>query len=284
MIITTTANSWNEVTQALLPHINLAFRGQVDASWPLETSLYREAERQGQIGKKELHKRESWLLYQFRRFAHLHKSEMPSQENVLDWLALIQHYGGPTRLLDFTRSLYVAAFFAIETASSDAAIWSINRHALIEATQEKLGIPSDGLINEVQQAHNVKFEELVSNNTQEVAVIQVEPDKLHERLWMQQGLFLAPTNPDMPFMKNLIGTFKINAVDMDIESAIPWNDELVERLCYPCKEEERIYALKIILPRRIHEEIKNSFRAFNVNASTLFPGLEGIARSLRFHI
>ena len=170
---------------------------------------------------------------------------MPTQDNALDWLALIQHYGGPTRLLDFTYSLYVSAFFAIETATKDSAIWAINLHELNLATQEKLCISAQGYITDIQHAHNLKFEELVSKKSQDVAVIHVEPDKLHDRLWMQQGLFLAPTNPNIPFEVNLIETFQMNADSSDFNTETPWSNELVGRLSPLFKDDKRIYVLKM---------------------------------------
>jgi hypothetical protein len=38
----------------------------------------------------------------------------------------MQHHGAPTRLLDFTYSIYVAAYFALESADADAAVWAVN--------------------------------------------------------------------------------------------------------------------------------------------------------------
>jgi hypothetical protein len=41
-------------------------------------------------------------------------ADTPDQDDWLEWIALMQHYGAPTRFLDWTYSLYVAVFFAVE--------------------------------------------------------------------------------------------------------------------------------------------------------------------------
>ena len=42
-------------------------------------------------------------------------------------VSTMQHHGAPTRLLDFTYSVYVAAYFALENADSDGcAVWAVN--------------------------------------------------------------------------------------------------------------------------------------------------------------
>ncbi len=185
MFIETVAPSWDEITKELAHKPLWAFRGQVDSSWTLETSLERESKRHQVSDNTDLSTRENWLLYQFRRYAHQHKSDLPPESNIIDWLTLIQHYGGPTRLLDFSYSIYVAAFFAIETAEKDAAIWVINLPTLSIASQKRFNFKSQGRIDEVRRDQNAKFEELVRSNSNESAVFHIEPDRMHERLWAQ---------------------------------------------------------------------------------------------------
>lgn len=58
------------------------------------------------------------IVRDFQRRAHHHADHLPKPGDQMEWLALMQHHGAPTRLLDWTYSFFVALFFAIERASS----------------------------------------------------------------------------------------------------------------------------------------------------------------------
>lgn len=58
----------------------------------------------------------------FRRKAHIHLADRQVLGDDLRCLALMQHHGGVTRLLDFTKSPFVAAFFALENATAEVAV------------------------------------------------------------------------------------------------------------------------------------------------------------------
>ena len=66
-----------------------------------------------------------------------HRQIWPSHE-YFEIMALAQHYGLPTRLLDWTRSPYVAAYFAasgaLDDASGQLSVWALN----IENVKSKL--------------------------------------------------------------------------------------------------------------------------------------------------
>src|SRR5688572_12019320 len=118
-------DSWEAVRTLAKYLIRWGFRGQEDANWGLETTLHRGASQFG-FPLEFLSKREAIIIEQFQRRAHHYLNHLPKEDQWLDWLALIQHYGGPTRLLDFSHSVYVGAFFAVEKASEDSVIWGIN--------------------------------------------------------------------------------------------------------------------------------------------------------------
>jgi hypothetical protein len=126
--LTLRINSWHEA-RILADELSLwVFRGQEDATWSLSTALQRGAT--GENAKALITKIEEQIIEEFQRRAHHFLLDPPELTARMEWLALLQHFGGPTRLLDFTRSFYVAAFFAAEKALAECAIWCINNHAL----------------------------------------------------------------------------------------------------------------------------------------------------------
>jgi hypothetical protein len=106
-----------------------AFRGHQSADWTLQNSLSRQL-RRFCPDEASWRVRESRALRIFRRKAHIYLDARDAIEDDLRCLAMMQHHGAPTRLLDFTKSPFVAAFFALESAASNAAVFALNTPAL----------------------------------------------------------------------------------------------------------------------------------------------------------
>lgn len=91
-------------------------RGVSNHEYPLLPSLFRHAD----VESADL--REHNLMWVFKTQAKAHLPTVP--QNDVEWLAIAQHHGLPTRLLDWSLSPLVACFFAVESlSSSDAAVF-----------------------------------------------------------------------------------------------------------------------------------------------------------------
>ena len=269
-------NSWDDARQLGTNLVYCAFRGQGKASWRLETKFERLYKRYQCPDTPGF--RESEILETFQRRAHHFVATPPDLTNKLEWLALIQHYGGPTRLLDFTYSFYIAVFFAIENAEDDAAIWGINLGPLTKILSGKLDptINSQHLsLSHEHYSHycNLVLGDAVSHQSKESLVVPVEPWRTNERLAIQQGLFIFPVNIEVPFEENLASTIGV-ASNIFQES---------QEQDYNPKDNslDHIGVLKITLPLSIHKAALYDLDAMNINAASLFPGLDGFARSLQ---
>ena len=85
---------------------------------------------------------EDYTLKRFMGKFHLYSSDSINPASKLETLALMQHYGAPTRLVDFTESPYLALYFAMETynplAGNDFALYAVDCTALMKRSLEKL--------------------------------------------------------------------------------------------------------------------------------------------------
>src|SRR5436305_9002283 len=125
----TTIHSWNEFDAVARDLDGWAFRGQRDAEWPLLSSLSRHL-KDFVADKTCWRERESRAIRIFRRKAHNYVSDLRILDDDLRCLAMMQHHGAPTRLLDFTKSPFVAAFFALEQGTHEGAVYALNTPAL----------------------------------------------------------------------------------------------------------------------------------------------------------
>jgi hypothetical protein len=265
---------WDQVKSSVATFPSFAFRGQPTKDWGLSTALERAA-RVGGWPASDLWGREQWILHQFKRRAHLVLlSGGPTSD--LEWLALIQHYGGPSRLLDVTYSFYVATFFAIETATTDAAVWAINMYRLDRAN----GMDDNLLIDQRQERYRDVASQLIQGREVSPGVLPVEPYRLNERMATQQGFFLLPRDPRVTFFDNLkaVMPFDYEAHHSDSSNEMDLGEFVKNPLLGP------VSVIKFVIPHGLHNKISRDLSRMNVDATSLFPGLDGFARSMKRHV
>jgi hypothetical protein len=232
------------------------YRGQREASWALMTSLERAARRNNVSNLLQL---EIDLFREFRRHYHQYATHIPQDKFRVEWSAIMQHYGSPTRLLDFTYSIYVAAYFALEYAEGDSAVYAINGRwanltaAKLLSSHRKNANAVKNLKIRYQDAEEYEKDttHLVWDKPLVCAALPVNPFHRHERLSIQHGIFLVPCDVRKSFMENL------TALGDPGESA-----------------------LKIIIPKTMREGALWDLFNMHTTRKSLFPGLDGFAESL----
>lgn len=231
------------------------FRGHADARWRLLSTLHRAATNSGEreLPKvSSLLKLEESLVASFREQApnFMAPATLQATHAHFDWWTVMRHYGAPTRLIDWTMSLYVAAYFACSAEPAvDGVIYVLHLESLERAMQGAFG---DTV------AFNARTAEKLYRSADAPAALHVvgRSTALLDRMVAQQGCFLASMN-----------------VATDVE------DCLASRVS-AAQAEKIISVLKLRVPAKAKPDIVHRLRAMNVSAATLFPGLDGIGRLL----
>jgi len=143
------------------------------------------------------------LKRRFARNLHRFVDRLPREDDAVEWFALMQHHGAPTRLLDWTYSFYVALFFAIERAmpGQSCAVWAINQQWLLETLKK---YPAMRRALEIDPSLKAPEAMAVLLEAEPSIVVPIVPYYVNERLAVQQGAFIASMNLNRSFMETSV--------------------------------------------------------------------------------
>ena len=226
------------------------FRGQANVTWPLRPSIARSL---GHTPSGQAANIERMAVDEFKMHAHLHIPHhfIPSKtqgcvsvdngdREFFEWLALMQHYRAPTRLLDWTTSVYVAAYFAVaDEWDEPGAIW------FFFDKFQKDGMANDATEDNSPHAPFIRVFE--DRNSAKVRILRSTVNT--ERMIAQQGWFTACEHPQMDHGDVIDG----------------------------CSQ---LMTYRIIIEADSKPEFLRHLRGMNITANTLFPGIDGLGRSV----
>lgn len=174
------------------------YRGENSASYTLRPKLGRHlaAPFQTDDGKSfPACEHEQSMLHEFKRRAAPFLDKQPVDD--WDWLAVAQHHGLATRLLDWTTNILVATYFAVcDRGPGDAVIYALNTESLLSASGE---------ISPFEVEHD--------------AILH--PRHINARISAQAGLFTSHADPTAPFEDHMLQRIVIpSALHVDLSTTL----------------------------------------------------------------
>ncbi len=252
------AKSWNDLFQLLFevePRMStgrfrsrFVFRGVANAVYiDLPTSLQRLTDK-----TEHLPKLEAKLIRAFKKYAYL---EGPQSELTWEWLSIAQHYGLPTRLLDWTWSPMVAMHFATDkNFDSDGVIWMVDFRRAINYLPKKMRDVADEesttmFTTSMLQSVAPTLESFDSLRPKQRWLTFFEPPSLDSRIANQYGLFSV-----------------MNGAATRLEEWLDTKPDLYK---------------KVIIPAALKWEVRDKLDQANITERVMFPGLSGVAGWLK---
>ncbi|MBQ9409055.1 MAG: FRG domain-containing protein [Clostridia bacterium] len=228
------------------------YRGQRNVAYGMSTSLHRNCGSQ----YKEL---ESSILRYFTKYASIEDPTL--NESVWKQMIVGQHYGLPTRLLDWTRSPLVALHFAVDETDfrkmdkRDCVVWRMNikdmnrdlppkyRQALADRHTSTFSVEAlQAVVQSLQQ-----YDEDMGDKR----MVTLEPPSISQRIINQYSFF----------------------------SVIPSSITDIEAF-FDAHTQETV---RFVINKDIRWDIRDLLDQFNVNERIIYPGLDGLTKWITRH-
>lgn len=235
---------------------NYIFRGQSNSDHNITSSLERLLKYRWNL--ENIKKYESFALSEFKSRFALYNQGCPEPDSRLSWLAAMQHYGIPTRLVDFTTSPLVALYYALESyplGSNDSfSVYAVDYKKIFDISVEKLRKERHNFNYSDSEAYSKRdeiYEAHIDNAMFDILWV-TEPAIFNARLDRQEGTFMVAGKSDTPLQK------------------------LIESELY-----RDVAVYKAIINSNLYKASFAFLRKCNVTAKTLYGDLPGFCLSIR---
>ncbi|MBK7454966.1 MAG: FRG domain-containing protein [Anaerolineales bacterium] len=234
------------------------FRGQANHEWLLRPSITRillehnvDLERCLEIERKS--------VKAFQEKAHLFEPSVKDlrKDDILSWWEWMQHYGAPTRLLDWTVSPYVALYFAVENleqTDADAALFRLDAGHLsfvMDIRHKEEGGAAQYSLKNIGLS--------LLGNKYEKSIAVIGNPLPSNRMVAQRSSFTVCTE------------------------LLEDHDKVADSVVFDHAHggEGKSIVTKYIVKRNLKHQFLANLEMMNINASTLFPGIDGLGKSIK---
>jgi hypothetical protein len=226
------------------------YRGQSRAEWGLQPSLYRTRATYIEIRNEEI---EDEIREEFIVRAPVFSEFKPAGDDDWEWYFLMQHYGAPTRLLDWTEGSLLALYFAVKDNPGyfDSAVWVLDPYGL--------------------NMRAIAKDEVIPPSAQGVS----RRDKRRVRKWLPTRFTGAviPRKPIAVFPTHIARRISTQRSCFTVHGSDFLGLERLEKLRHPTLKKLIIRSFRV-------QAIKGELIDSGIDEATIFPDLDGLGRAI----
>ncbi len=190
-------------------------------------------------------------------------------DKFINWAEYAQHFGVPTRFLDWSSNPLVALYFACNSSeTNDGVVWCLHKMNYLRFSSEH---DVDGRLNNLNgiQLFNL-YEEMLDNKKDLPCPIIYIPNYIDSRMSMQSSYFMLWGNDQRP-LDQIIGE----------EYYIQYKPSSDGVRSYGIEQGTKIF-MKLMIPSDRKQPLLRNLDMLGINKKTLFPGLDGLGEHLKW--